>query len=254
MFGVCQVNMCPDAIFHWSGGKDSALALHHVRQSRSHAIKYLLTSVNPEFQRVSMHGVRVDLLERQARAVGVPLHILEVPTMPTMQVYNTAMRETLQGFVREEAIGHSIYGDIFLEDLRDYRLGELAKVPMEGVFPIWKRPTKDLITEFIESGFKAVTVCVNGRVLGAEFVGREIDRAFIDDLPDGVDVCGENGEFHSFVYDGPIFREPVPVCIGEKVFRRYEPVSADDGSDSYQGHDRAEVDSGFWYCDLLSKE
>lgn len=254
MFIVTSLSMSLDAIFHWSGGKDSALALRHIRQLRSHSIKYLLTSVNPEYQRVSMHGVRVELLERQARAIGIPLHILEVPTMPTMEVYNDAMRETLQAFVRREGIGYSIYGDIFLEDLRDYRLGELAKVPMEGVFPIWKRPTRDLIVEFIEAGFKAVTVCVNARVLGEDFVGREIDQAFVDDLPDGVDVCGENGEFHSFVYDGPIFREPVAVRTGEKVFRRYETANWEDKTDSYPGHARETADTGFWYCDLLPKE
>ncbi|MCA9394908.1 MAG: adenine nucleotide alpha hydrolase [Candidatus Omnitrophica bacterium] len=244
--------MNSNAVFHWSGGKDSALALRHISQARSHSIKYLLTSVNPEYQRVSMHGVRVELLKRQAAAVGIPLRILEVPPAPTMEVYNAAMRAMLGRFVREDGIGCSIFGDIFLEDLRDYRLGELAKVPMTGVFPIWQRPTQELMAEFIAAGFKAVTVCVNDRVLDESFVGREIDAAFVADLPAGVDPCGENGEFHTFVYDGPIFREPVPVQVGEKVHRHYQPAAAD--TDGVDGCDRTEVDNGFWYCDLLPME
>ncbi len=244
--------MRPDSIVHWSGGKDSALALHQVLRDRSHTVKYLLTSVNPEHQRVSMHGVRVDVLRCQANAIGLPLHILEVPVMPTMAAYNAAMHTTLKRFAGEN-IRHSIYGDIFLQDLRDYRIGQLAKVPMEGVFPIWQRPTDELVREFIASGFRAVTVCVNDRYLDDSFVGREIDAEFVADLPEGVDPCGENGEFHSFVYDGPIFREPVPVKRGEKVYRRYEAPPKSDNDDSYGDHDQPVFDSGFWYCDLQLK-
>lgn len=240
------------SIFHWSGGKDSSLALHHVLKNQEYTVNYLLTTVNPEYQRISMHGVRVALLKAQAKAINLPLHILEVPPMPTMEAYNGAMLKTLRD-LSQDRIRHSIYGDIFLEDLKVYREGQLAKVPMEGVFPIWKQSTKDLIREFIDSGFKAITVCINDRHLGKDFVGREIDDEFVADLPESVDVCGENGEFHSFVYDGPIFDQPVPISIGEKVHRRYEAPADSSNDDSYDQHDQQTFDSGFWYCDLLLK-
>jgi uncharacterized protein (TIGR00290 family) len=243
--------MAMNALFNWSGGKDSALALQQVLKDQTFSVKWLLTSVNKQYQRVSMHGVRVALLKSQAQSLNLPLHILEVPEMPTMEAYNKAMKEALLGF-KKENIHHSIFGDIFLEDLKVYREQQLAKVQMSGVFPIWKRPTRDLVQEFIDQGFKAVTVCVSEKHLGQSFAGREIDARFVNDLPDGVDPCGENGEYHSFVYDGPIFRKPVQFKKGELVHKKYErPAQTVKKDDFYANHDHGVYDAGFWYCDLL---
>lgn len=243
--------MAKNALFNWSGGKDSSLALFQVLKDKTYTVRHLLTSVNKQFQRVSMHGVRVELLKEQARSLNLPLHILEVPEMPTMEAYNQAMKETLSGF-KQEDIHHSIFGDIFLEDLKAYREQQLALAGMRGVFPLWKRPTGDLVREFIDQGFKAVIVCVHEKYLNQSFAGREIDDAFVRDLPPNVDPCGENGEFHSFVYDGPIFHQPVRIKKGEVVHKKYErPAPAVKKDDCYANHDHGVYDDGFWYCDLL---
>ncbi|MGE0268289.1 MAG: diphthine--ammonia ligase [Candidatus Omnitrophota bacterium] len=243
--------MAMNALFNWSGGKDSSLALFQILREKDYAVKYLLTSVNKQFQRVSMHGVRIELLKQQAKSLDLPLYILEVPEMPTMEAYNEAMKAALMKF-KQEDIHYSIFGDIFLEDLKEYREGQLAKVGMTGVFPIWKRPTRELVTEFIDQGFKAVTVCVHEKFLDRSFVGRDIDGQFIRDLPQNVDPCGENGEFHSFVYDGPIFQQPVKIKIGEVVHKKYErPRQTVKKDDCYASHDHGVYDDGFWYCDLL---
>lgn len=246
-----MVYMAKNALFNWSGGKDSALALQQVLQDKKFSVKWLLTSVNKQYQRVSMHGVRVALLKSQAQSLNLPLHILEVPEMPTMEAYNQSMERALLEFKKDD-IHHSIFGDIFLEDLKEYREQQLAKVRMAGVFPIWKRPTKDLVLEFIGQGFKAVTVCVNEKYLDRSFVGRDIDARFVDDLPGDVDPCGENGEYHSFVYDGPIFRQPVQFRKGELVHKKHErPAQTVKKDDCYANHDQGVYDAGFWYCDLL---
>ncbi len=242
----------PKAVFNWSGGKDSSIALYHVLKDKEYDIPYLLTSINEKYQRISMHGVRVDLLEAQAESIGLPLLKLQVPEMPSMDDYNRLMFETLNP-LNAQGINLSIFGDIFLEDLREYREGQLARVDMKGVFPIWKCPTDRLAKEFIDLGFKAVTVCVNDKYLDKSFVGREMDAQFFKDLPDNVDPCGENGEFHSFVYAGPIFKKPIVFEKGEVVYRKYEPAcqsKEDNDEEGYQGHDDV-FDNGFWYCDLI---
>ena len=200
--------MIKKAIFNWSSGKDSALALYKTLQNSEIEIVSLLTSVNKKYNRISMHGVRTELLEQQAKSIGLPLHIMEIPEMPSMEDYEKVMQETLTKF-KEKGVTHSIFGDIFLEDLRKYREEKLAEIQLEAIFPLWKIPTKDLIHEFLDLGFKTIVVCVNERNLDKSFVGRIIDAQFIADLPDNVDVCGENGEFHTFTFDGPIFKKPI---------------------------------------------
>jgi len=208
-------------LLSWSGGKDSALALHELHRDERYEVVGLLTSIAEEYKRVSHHGVREELLERQAASIGLPLDRLYLPTQPddgcANERYEALMRETLQRYC-DAGVMLVAHGDIFLEDLRAYRERNLARLGMRGVFPLWKRDTGELIRSFIDSGFKAYLSCVEG-ALGAAFAGRAIDHALLEDLPAGVDPCGENGEFHSFVYDGPIFREPIDVVVGEVVRR-----------------------------------
>lgn len=240
------------ALFNWSSGKDSALALYKIQQNPEFEINCLLTSVNQQYQRISMHGVRVELLEQQAESIGIPLEIMQIPEMPTMEVYEDVMEKTLEK-LKEKGITHSVFGDIFLEDLRQYREDKLATIGFEGVFPIWKIPTQDLIQEFISLGFKTIVVCVNERYLDKSFVGRIIDQQFIDDLPENVDVCGENGEFHTFSFDGPIFKKPIDFEIGEIVYRKYEKPKQDSSNTACDTNDSTAYDFGFWYCDLVPK-
>jgi len=241
------------ALFNWSSGKDSALALYKIQQNPEFEINCLLTSVNQQFQRISMHGVRVELLEQQAESIGIPLEIMQIPEMPTMEVYENVMRKTLEK-LKSKGITHSVFGDIFLEDLRQYREDKLATMGFKGVFPIWKIPTHDLIQEFITLGFKTIVVCVNEKYLDKSFVGRIIDQQFIDDLPENVDVCGENGEFHTFSFDGPIFSKPIDFEIGEIVYRKYEKPKQDSSNTACDTNDTSAFDFGFWYCDLIPKQ
>ncbi|OXA88406.1 Dph6-related ATP pyrophosphatase [Flavobacterium hercynium] len=239
------------AIFNWSSGKDSALALYKTLQNEKYQIEYLLTSVNEQFQRISMHGVRVALLQAQAESIGLPLKIMQIPEMPTMEAYETVMKVTLSE-LKSESITHSIFGDIFLEDLRQYRESQLAKMGFEGVFPLWKIPTQDLINEFIALGFKTIVVCVNEQYLDKSFVGRIIDEDFIKDLPKNVDVCGENGEFHTFTFDGPIFSKPVTFEIGEVIYRKYEkPKNQNPSNTACDTNADDPYDYGFYYIDLI---
>ncbi len=240
------------AIFNWSGGKDSALALYKIQQSKEFEILTLLTSISQKFQRISMHGVRKELLELQAKSVGIPLTIMEVPEMPTMDSYETAMRNTLKPLV-ENGAETSIFGDIFLEDLREYRENKLTEVGLKGVFPLWKQPTDRLIKEFLDLGFQTITTCVNEKYLDQSFAGRIIDEDFLKDLPKNVDPCGENGEFHTFVFDGPIFSKPISFEIGETVFRKYEAPKKEDSEDCFQDDHKKEdpYAFGFWFTDLI---
>lgn len=238
-------------LFNWSSGKDSALALYKILQNPEFKIEYLLTSVNQQYQRISMHGVRVELLEAQAKSIGLPLKIMQIPEMPTMEVYENVMTKTLTE-LKEQGITHSVFGDIFLEDLRKYREDKLAQIGFEGVFPIWKIPTHDLIQEFMNLGFKTIVVCVNERFLDKSFVGRIIDQSFINDLPENVDVCGENGEFHTFTFDGPIFSEPINFEIGETVYRKYEKPKTESSNTACDTNETDAFDYGFWYIDLIA--
>lgn len=239
------------AIFNWSGGKDSSFCLHKVLQDREFEVSTLLTTVSEKYQRISQHGVRVELLEQQADRIGIPLHKALMPEWPTMESYNEMMRQTLGKF-KEEDITVSIFGDIFLEDLRKYREEKLANAGFTGEFPLWKIPTDQLARDFIEQGFKAVIVCVDEKHLDKSFAGREYDEAFLNDLPDGVDPCGEHGEFHSFVYEGPIYSKPIRFTRGEVVHRTYERKKKKEGElGEYERTHDAIPATGFWYCDLI---
>jgi uncharacterized protein (TIGR00290 family) len=248
--GLTKKYEMKNAIFNWSGGKDSALCLYHVLQDDSLKIKTLFTSVNECFQRISMHGVRVELLKKQAESLHLPLRCMMVSEMPSMREYDNQMERNMSE-ARAEGITHSIFGDIFLEDLREYRERQLSRVGMEGIFPLWQQPTSLLLDEFISLGFKAIVVCVNQRYLDESFLGREIDESFKNDLPEGIDPCGENGEFHSFVYDGPIFSNPIECEKGETVFKKYTPAHNDNqDAENCPCVTDSNYDTGFWYCDL----
>lgn len=231
---------------NWSGGKDSSLALHTVLTQQDFQVSALVTTVNAAHRRISMHGVREELLELQAASIGIPLHKIIVPDSPSMSDYETAMANGLQPLL-DQGVTHSIFGDIFLEDLRQYRENKLREFSLTGIFPLWKKDTKALVETFIDMGFKTIVVCTQADKLDASFTGRIIDRDFLKDLPADVDPCGENGEFHTFVFDGPIFKQPVPFTIGERVFRNYPAPSGD--SDDTCGSGKGV--SGFHYIDLL---
>ncbi|WP_143885225.1 Dph6-related ATP pyrophosphatase [Chryseobacterium binzhouense] len=232
------------AIFNWSSGKDSALALYKTLQEEKFKIASLLTSINEEFQRISMHGVSVSLLEKQAESIGFPLIKLELPKAPSMEEYQELMSSTMSK-IKSQGVTHSIFGDIFLEDLRKYRENQLQSIGMEAVFPLWKKNTTDLIHEFLDLGFKTIVTCVNETYLDKSFAGRIIDESFIKDLPENVDPCGENGEFHTFTFDGPIFKNPIDFEIGEVVKKTYPKPKSDENEE--------DGEYIFWFCDLISK-
>ncbi|WP_067148478.1 Dph6-related ATP pyrophosphatase [Pseudotamlana agarivorans] len=234
--------------FNWSSGKDSALALYHLLQDENYAIDALITTVNSHYNRVSMHGLRKELLQAQTDAINIPARLIELPEMPSMEVYEQKMKETVTQ-LKNEGFTHSAFGDIFLEDLRVYRENQLAKQGFKAVFPIWKRDTKALLNEFLDLGFKTIIVCANSKYFGEDFVGTVIDKDFIANLPEGVDPCGENGEFHTFCFDGPIFNKPIPFTIGEKVLREYNRPKTNDDDDNICKSDSEKY--GVWYCDLI---
>ena len=233
------------AYFNWSGGKDSSLALWKIMQEKKFRIEYLLTSMNSHYNRISMHGVRRNLLEAQAAALNIPLTTIELPEQPSMSEYENAMMQKI-GWFGKQGITHSIFGDIFLEDLKKYREEKMATEGIECVFPIWKKDTKELMKEFISAGFKAIVVCINEKNLEKSFCGRIIDESFCKDLPANVDMCGENGEFHTFVYDGPIFSKPISFKKGEIVYQEYLAPKDTDGNPP-----AFEKNYGFYFCDLL---
>ena len=212
----------PKVVFSWSGGKDSALALYELQNSDRYEIVALLTTVADGYRRVSHHGVREELLDRQAEAIGLRLDKLYLPAGPSascsFEEYEALMGRTM-GKYRDAGVMRVAHGDVFLEDLRQYRESNLAKLQMKALFPIWGRETAELARAFIDLGFKAYVTCVDGEKLPASFAGRALDGRFIDDLPEGIDPCGENGEFHTFVYAGPIFRHPLEISVGEVVTR-----------------------------------
>ena len=205
-------------LFCWSGGKDSAMALHTLLQRSDVRVVALLTTVTEGYDRISMHGVRRELLERQAQSIGLPLHEVRIPPQCVNPIYEARMEEALCTYLAQ-GVRTVAFGDIFLEDLRAYREKNLARIGMTAIFPIWKRDTRELVRSFLAKHFRAVAVCVDGKVLDPSFAGRELDESFFRDLPPHADPCGENGEFHTFVFDGPIFKSPIPVRIGEIIDR-----------------------------------
>lgn len=205
-------------LFCWSGGKDSAMALAELLRADEYEIAPLLTTVTEDYDRISMHGVRRTLLEAQAAALHLPLHIVRIPSGCTNETYEARMREALDGFLAQ-GIRRAAFGDLYLADVRAYRERNLARVGMEALFPLWQRDTQELARSFIAQGFQAVLTCVDTRKLDASFAGRLFDAGLLAALPPGVDPCGENGEFHTFVFAGPIFHQPIPFTRGESVLR-----------------------------------
>ena len=205
-------------ILCFSGGKDSSMALYELQRQGECEVVALLTTVTDAYDRISMHGVRRSLLAAQAESLGLPLCEVSIAPGAGNDEYEANMGAALKEF-HDRGIETVAFGDIFLEDLRQYREERLAQVGMRGIFPIWMRDTRELVDTFIDLGFKAYTSCIDPRVLDDSFAGRLIDRDFVDSLPAGVDPCGENGEFHSFVADGPIFQQPISISRGEVVER-----------------------------------
>ncbi len=226
----------------WSGGKDSSYALHKILQEGIFEIKYLLSTFNGNYKRLSMHGVRESLIEEQARQIGIPLlkvYVYEASNEEYEKQMGAALAKA-----REEGIQHMIFGDIFLEDLRQYRELKMKAVNMFCIFPIWKIDTTLLIKDFVTKGFRTITCCINDAYLSEEWVGREIDESFINELPPNVDPCGENGEYHSFCFDGPFFEKPLDIKTGIVTYKALE-LNLTSGGEGEQP-----VTKGFWYCDL----
>ena len=215
-------------VLSWSGGKDSMLALDALLRQKRFEVKALLTTVSRAHGRISMHGVRETLLDRQAGALGIALDKIYLSETPSNEEYQQQMRRRLEKY-RDAGIRDIGFGDIFLKDIRAYRETQLDALGLRGVFPIWRQPTGELAERFIGRGFRATLACVDTEALSVEFAGREYDRELLNDLPPGCDPCGENGEFHTFVYDGPLFTQAIPIATGEKVLR----------------------DERFCFCDLL---
>lgn len=223
-------------VLNWSSGKDAAMAFFELQRSPRYEVVQLLTTVNAEAERVVMHGVRAELAERQAAAMRLPLRKILLPAAPDDVVYRQAMQLAMDE-LKAGGVTASAFGDLFLEDLKQYREAQLAQVGMEAVFPLWKRATTALVHEIEDAGIRAMIVCVNEKYLGKEFLGMEIGRSFLDRLPPGVDPCGENGEFHTLVTDAPFFAAPLPVITGEVVHKKYAP----SGEGAW--------DTGFYFLD-----
>lgn len=215
-------------ILTWSGGKDSALALYELQTSLGYEVSALLTTVTEDYDRISMHGVRSVLLGRQGKSLGIPVERVYISGASSNEEYETRMKEMLTRY-RRMGVSCVAFGDIFLEDVRKYRERNLSKVGMKGLFPLWRKGSKRLAHRFIDLGFKAIVTCVDSSVLDGSFVGRVFDKQFLTEIPSAVDPSGENGEFHSFVYDGPIFQRRIRCERGDVVLR----------------------DNRFYYCDLM---
>ena len=205
-------------LMSWSSGKDSAWALHKLQQNPDIDLLGLFCTVNKEFDRVAMHGVRVGLLQKQADSIGLPLQIIEIPNPCSNADYETIMGQFVER-AKSDNIDCFAFGDLFLEDVRNYREEKLKGSGIKPIFPIWGMPTDKLSREMISSGLRTVITCINPKQTPKQFIGREFDDGFLDELPDTVDPCGENGEFHSFVFDGPMFKEKIEIVVGDIVQR-----------------------------------
>ncbi|MGA8542082.1 MAG: ATP-binding protein [Thermoplasmata archaeon] len=208
----------PRAVVSWSSGKDSAFSLHEVRRAGALDVVGLLTTVTETYGRVSMHGVRESILEAQAEAAGLPLYKVAIPSPCPNEVYEQAMG-TMLGRLRTDGVSRVVFGDLFLEDVRAYREEKLRGTGVEPVFPLWGRPTRALAEEMIDAGLRATIVALDPRHLPAKFAGRAFDRQLLAEFPDGTDPCGERGEFHTCVTDGPMFSHPIAVRPGPVVVR-----------------------------------
>ena len=223
--------MTEKVLFGFSGGKDSCLALNQILKDPQFEVVALLTTLTEDYKRISMHGVRETLLDQQAQSIGLPLEKVWIPKQASNEIYQNRMRDMLEKY-KNIGINQVVFGDIFLEDVRAYREKQLTEVNMEGIFPLWGQATSELANKFVNLGFKAITCCVDNQSLDETFVGRELDAEFFSSLPKDIDPCGENGEFHSYVYDGPIFKKLISITISEAVLR----------------------DNRFYFCELLPGE
>lgn len=215
-------------IMSWSGGKDSSFSLYQIQKSRLYTVATLLTTLTGDYNRISMHGVRRKLLEEQANALSLPLEQMEISKDTSCQQYERQMRRVLEKY-KANGVEAVVFGDIFLEDLKKFREKQLAKVGMKAIFPIWRKNTSQLAKDFIAAGFRAIITCADSKILDKKFCGRDYDERFLSALPAGVDPCGENGEFHSFVRAGPIFKRKIKCKKGKIVLR----------------------DKRFYFCDLI---
>lgn len=221
-------------LMSWSGGKDSSLALYEILGEGRYEVVALLTTLSGTYRRISHHGVREELLDEQSRSLGLPLEKMFLPESPSNTVYEAQMREVLTRY-KARGVGSVVFGDIFLEDLRRWREEKLALIEMKGIFPLWGENTAALVRRFIRLGFKAKLVCIDPDKLEADFAGSEIDDEMLARLPPDVDPCGENGEYHSFVYDGPIFSFCVEHELaqveqhGRNMFREVLPAAKPPG-------------------------
>jgi len=205
-------------LLSWSSGKDSAWTLHVLQQQPDVEIAGLLTTFNEAADRVAMHAVRRELVQAQAEATGIPLWPLMLPYPCPNEEYEHRMSEAKQR-AANEGVSHVAFGDLFLEDVRDYRIKQFEDIAIEPLFPIWHQPTNTLARRMVDAGLNAVITCVDPKQLDRSFIGRNFDHQFLDDLPEGVDPCGENGEFHTCVLDGPMYRHPVGATAGDIVER-----------------------------------
>ncbi len=228
---MSQAKLIPAAIF-WSGGKDSALALWRIMQQGDYQVQCLIITISESLGRVSMHGVRKELMESQAAAIGIPIKWMPVATALDNSAYERSLLEVFD-WLKTEGINHVIYGDIFLEDLRQYRDGLLNQAYIKGIYPLWKEPTDQLAQEVINSDIQTILVCVDSSKLPESCAGLLFDKGLLADLPETVDPCGENGEFHTFVFDAPYFSKPIAIVKGELVAQTY-----------------ADSKHAFWFLDL----
>lgn len=226
-------------LMSWSGGKDSALALYHCLKGDMLNICGLVTTVNEANNRISMHGVAVELLRQQAESIGIPLFVIPLPENCTLSHYEVTISDFLKKSISDGVEG-IVFGDIFLEDIRKYREAQLEKDGLKAIFPLWGLSTELVASEFLSLGFKSIVTCIDGGILNENLVGHYYSSQFLGVLPPGVDPCGENGEFHTFVTDGPIFSNPISVELGERVVKEYP---------NPQGGEPKR----FWFVDLLSK-
>ena len=225
--GMNKAQEMEKALVCWSGGKDSAIALYEIQKSKRCEILSLLTTITEGYDRISMHGVPRILAEQQAQSLGLPIEEVYISKTSSNEEYESKMRDVLIRF-KQVGVSSVVFGDVFLAEVRKYREDNLSRLGLKGLFPVWGRDTAELIRSFISLGFQAVITCVNTKVLDKRFLGRMLDEQFLAELPPGVDPGGENGEFHSFVFNGPIFKEGIGYTLGELVLR-----------------------DSFYFCDLL---
>lgn len=223
----------------WSGGKDSAFALHKILSNAKYEVMNIHTAFNSETKRVGMHGIPEALIEAQANSMGLPLEKIFLPPDTGNKTYEEVMREFCLG-QKKKGVEKIVYGDIFLEDLKQYREKQLSQVGLEAVFPLWGCKTEDLIDQFIDKGFKTMICCADNKYFDSFIAGKTVTKKFIAALPASVDPCGENGEFHTFTYAGPLFKKPIEFIIGKTVLKHYNINRSNEETKYY----------GFWFLDL----